>query len=277
MASFASADGATSHFQPVSRGSLLGMPDEVGPPSRGAGGAVAGVLLATVVLLGLATWAASIGTDDVVGDGPGAGASLSRPTDANTATGPRDEVRHGDTPPPASGRSAWTVLLARVLIGVAAALLAVYLVRRAVTLARWLRGRRGRLPRDEPVEPDPATESLVQAARAAQAIVSDVRDQRALLDSGTPRNAIVACWHRFEVQAADGGVPRRRHETSSEFTLRLLDLVDADLDPVATLAGLYREARFSDHDLDESDREAARAALDALHGGLASRWARSRA
>lgn len=235
---------------------------------------MAGVLLATVVLLGLATWAASIGTDDVVGDGPDAGATLTRPTDANTASGPRYEPR-GDTPPPRDGHAEWATFLARTLIGVAVVLAAVYLVRRALDLGRWLRNR-GRRPPDDDPEPDGPTALLAQATSAAEAILSDVEDQRELLETGTPRNAIVACWHRFEIQAADAGVPRRRSETSSEFTLRLLDLVDADLDAVAVLARLYREARFSDHDLGEPARDEARTALDALHRGLSSRWVRSR-
>jgi hypothetical protein len=250
------------------------MPDGKATGTRGAGSAVVGVLLATVVLLGLATWAASIGPDEVVGDGPAAGASLTRPTDANTATGERDEVRHGDTAPPRSEHAAWATFLARTLIAVAVALLAFAVVRRVVALARRLRRPAGRT-RDEPVEPDGPEDLLAQAAGAAEAILGDVQDQRDLLGTGTPRNAIVACWHRFEVQADEAGVPRRRHETSSEFTLRLLDLVDADLDAAASLARLYREARFSDHELDESAREQARTALDALHRGLLSRWARS--
>ena len=43
-----------------------------------------------------------------------------------------------------------------------------------------------------------------------------------------PRNAIVACWDRFEEHAERAGLARRPWETSSEFTLRLLDLVSAD-------------------------------------------------
>lgn len=251
------------------------MPDELRTRARGPLGAVAGVLLATVVLLGLATWAASIGPDGVVGDGPGAGTSLSQPTDPNTATGPRTVPRESDNaPPPPIEHSAWLMLLARTLVVLGVALLTYYLVRRAVTLLRRLR-RRGRRPQDEPSEPDGATDVLAQATSAAEAILHDVQDQRDLLGAGTPRNAIVACWHRFEVQAAVAGVPRQRHETSAEFTLRLLDLVDADLGAVTVLAGLYREARFSDHELGEPAREEARAALETLHGGLSTRWARS--
>ena len=95
----------------------------------------------------------------------------------------------------------------------------------------------------------------------AEEIRKDASEQFALLLSGHPRNAIVACWDRFEEQAERVGAARRDWETSSEFTLRLLAAVAADHDSVARLEGLYREARFSDHAIDESHRESAVAAL----------------
>jgi hypothetical protein len=59
------------------------------------------------------------------------------------------------------------------------------------------------------------------------------------------------------VQAEAAGIGREPWETSAEFTLRVLDLVSADERAVAELSVLYREARFSDHDLDEAARTAA--------------------
>ena len=79
------------------------------------------------------------------------------------------------------------------------------------------------------------------------------------------------CWHRFERQAAAAGLVRQDWETSAEFTLRVLDLVDADSALVARLGALYREARFSDHPLGEAERAEALAALDAIHARLAGR------
>jgi hypothetical protein len=99
-------------------------------------------------------------------------------------------------------------------------------------------------------------------------ISRDAAEQRRLLLEGSPRNAIVECWHRFEEQAADAGLERHAWETSSEFTLRMLDLVAADSSAVAELAVLYREARFSTHPLDEGTRARAVADLDAIHAGL---------
>ena len=108
--------------------------------------------------------------------------------------------------------------------------------------------------------PDLLTHELSEGASA----------QRALLSAGTPRNAIVEVWNRFEALAAKAGASRRPWETSSEFTLRVLEAVDADSSAVAQLAGLYREARFSDHELTEEHRAAAVAALEVIHAGLAA-------
>ena len=48
----------------------------------------------------------------------------------------------------------------------------------------------------------------------------------------------------------------------------MLEAVDADSSAVSRLAALYREARFSDHELTEEHRAAAVAALEAIHAGL---------
>ena len=50
--------------------------------------------------------------------------------------------------------------------------------------------------------------------------------------------------------------------------LLLLASYSLDAQAVDRLAALYREARFSDHAMGETDREAAVAALDAIHESL---------
>jgi len=79
---------------------------------------------------------------------------------------------------------------------------------------------------------------------------------------------LVECWHRFELQAARAGMARREWETSSEFTIRVLDLVSADGGAVARLERLYHEARFSEHPIGETQRGAAVEALEAIHLSL---------
>lgn len=96
----------------------------------------------------------------------------------------------------------------------------------------------------------------------------DADEQFELLMGGTPRNAIVACWDRFEEQAERVNASRKDWETSSEFTLRLLEAVSADEAAVSRLELLYREARFSDHEVGEADRQAAVEALRAIHASL---------
>jgi len=103
-------------------------------------------------------------------------------------------------------------------------------------------------------------------------IEEDAVEQRAeLAAEGEPRNAIVACWHRFEQQAVRGGVVRRPWQTTAEFVLGVLDLVSADRGAVTRLADLYREARFSDHPMTDEHRRAALEALDAIHLSLGRR------
>jgi hypothetical protein len=87
---------------------------------------------------------------------------------------------------------------------------------------------------------------------------------------GEPRNAIVACWERFEEQAERVGLARKPWETSSEFTMRLLDVVSADPPAVSQLAVLYREARFSQHEITEANRQEALAALGLIRETIGS-------
>ena len=64
------------------------------------------------------------------------------------------------------------------------------------------------------------------------------------------------CWHRFEEQAAAAGArPASPGRPPSEFTLRRARARRGRRAAVARLAALYREARFSDHELDRGRRD----------------------
>ncbi len=89
-----------------------------------------------------------------------------------------------------------------------------------------------------------------------------------LLQGGTPRNAIVACWLDLEDAAGAVGLPRLASETSAEYTTRVLKTWDLAPDALGSLAALYREARFSRHELTEVHRELAVRRLTLLHEEL---------
>jgi hypothetical protein len=234
-------------------------------PARAGTSAVVAVLGAAGLLLVLVTWAASIGPDRVVSGGDVERVqpqeqSSTAPTDPGTARTPDDVDRTGVETP------GWVRTVAFFLevitIGVVLFLLGRLLGRLHQLWVARVRRRR------EPIE-DVEFEVLGTAAHVSDVIEEDAAEQRTLLvEVGEPRNAIVACWHRFEQQALRAGAVRRPWQTTAEFVLDVLDLVGADRGAVARLADLYREARFSDHPMTEQHRGAALDELDTIHHSL---------
>ena len=96
----------------------------------------------------------------------------------------------------------------------------------------------------------------------------NIEEARAALSKGQPRNAIVACWMRLEGDIAAAGRPRSGAETSAEYVERIV--AEASVDPcaISDLAALYREARFSDHPLGDTDRTRAVEALARVEDSL---------
>jgi hypothetical protein len=228
--------------------------------------AVVAVLASVLLVALLVTWAASIGPGDVLtGDGPAthrASPTSTTPTESLSGS----PSSSGSEPERASEPSDHPVLYAlaiavEVALGLLVLIFLVRMVRRLVEA--WATRRRPEAP-PETV----AFDVLEVAHRVTDEIARDADAQRAVLLGGSPRNGIVECWHRFEQQAAAAGLARGPWETSSEFTLRMLDLAEADSATVEALAVLYREARFSGHPMDEDARAAAVRALDAIHAGL---------
>lgn len=131
-------------------------------------------------------------------------------------------------------------------------------------LARLAWQRRPRRPEAPPdVDFD-----VLPAQRVAQALSEDLDAQLDAVAGGSPRNGIVRCWLRLEQSVADAGLPPHRYETAAEFTVRVLHRLDLDPRAIGELAALYREARFSEHELGEDARTAARSALEQLHADL---------
>ena len=190
---------------------------------------------------------------------------------------PRDSIFHAPTAqPPGPNQAApfhqgHSSLPAAGLIGtllrIALALWLLSLLGRGL---RWLvediQARRSREP--APLELD--FDVLDDPEPLVEEMQRDADFQLELLLGGEPRNAIVACWERFEEQAERVGLARKPWETSSEFTLRLLDVVSADVSAVSRLATLYREARFSEHEITEADRQQAVEALAQIRDTIGS-------
>ncbi|HEY0700356.1 MAG TPA: DUF4129 domain-containing protein, partial [Micromonospora sp.] len=89
-----------------------------------------------------------------------------------------------------------------------------------------------------------------------------------------PRRAVIACWVRLEQAAAAAGIPRRVGDTPTDLVTRMLTgdphggatVVSADV--LATFAGVYRQARYATHAIDEQMRGQARDALHRLRAEL---------
>ena len=240
-------------------------------PRRAAVTSVVAVVGAVCVLLVVALWAASIGPDRAL-RGPG----LQRVTDVPTPSSEspsavpssnNDVERTLEHPGKANPILKLIALVVEILIGIALLWL---MFRGGGHLAqRWRErvrapARREHVDFDVLEEPAPSPEQVEREARAALELLND----------GEPRNAIVASWERFELSADELGFGRRPWETSSEFVLRMLTVVEADHGAVTRLERLYREARYSTHVLGEDAREQARAALLEIQGSLLDRGVR---
>lgn len=147
------------------------------------------------------------------------------------------------------------VLLVLLLLAMLAFLVAAYLAR-----ARRKRQFRG--------SSSPELEEAIDAITVPPLLQRAAENQLLTLREGDPRNAIVACWMALERACHDSGLPRDRAETSTEFTARALGKYAMQADAVTALAVKYREARFSEHRLTESDREQAVDALQRILSDL---------
>ncbi len=155
-----------------------------------------------------------------------------------------------------------TVVSTTVLIIFAAALVALLV---GMLLAREWRRRRTRRAHTV-VLPDVDAPEVLEVP---EEVTRTVEEQIQSLRLGPPRNAIVECWLRLEEAVARAGLEPDPAETSMELTTRVLARYAVGDTALAELAGLYREARFSTHPLQERHREAAIAALTRIRTELA--------
>ena len=225
--------------------------------------AVVGVLAAVGLMLLLVTWAATIGPQQVMRDEGNPPTYPSLTPSASSSANPRDRTRKRPERPERRAlpgrRRRGLVAGGRGDPGGAA------------TAIRWLLTRDWRRKQRDPDPHEVAFDPLDAPALLAEKLAAGARGQREALATGSPRNAIVACWGTFEELAEDAGVYRQSWETSSEFTMRVLDTLSADGAAVLRLAVLYRDARHSEHDITEANRRGATEALDAIHRSLGAR------
>jgi hypothetical protein len=246
-----------------------GVDDEDGAPAAGAGaprrratGPAAWVLAALVVVL--VTVLAALGARG----GPWVPPSTSEapPTVAGPPALPGQklppQVTQSAPPTPFDagndGGVVAYVVVAVVLVLVVAGLvlLVAGLVHRPVRRQR--RDRAEGVPL-EAAGPDPA--ALPAAVDRALDAVEDP----------DAREAVVAAWLLLGRAAAESGTPPRPAETAAEYARRLAAERALPADAVAALAELYREARFSTHEVRPDQRDRARAHLLALRAALTAR------
>jgi Domain of unknown function (DUF4129) len=130
-----------------------------------------------------------------------------------------------------------------------------------VMVRAWLAGRDDRTPEIADA-PDLDLEAL------ALAVSSDSSQRLDALSAGTPAQGIIAAWTHLEATLHETGVPLSLSRTSTEVSLDVLRRFPVDQTTLSTLAGLYREARWSHHPLTEDDRSRAAAAYGALDAAL---------
>lgn len=232
-------------------------------PVRRSAWLTVSVTVGCVVLVSLVlAWAATQGPGEVLpGPGPDLAASDTRSPVAETedqgSAPSREELvaQHSG-----STDLSW---LGRLLQVAVAALILVVLARGGRAL--WLRWRGRHRPATGSAA---AFEELPAPELVARAVADDVALQRAVLAEGSPRNGIVQCWSRLEGLGEQLGVAKRPWETSAEYTLRLLELIRADEGATHRLSDLFREARFSEHEVTEEHRRLAAGALEVIHDSL---------
>lgn len=179
------------------------------------------------------------------------------PTPATDGVADADRSAGGGLDVPEIASSAIKVLLVALAIGLI-----------AVAWSRRPRPRRRR-PHDSGEEGDVADLAVLMA--------TDAMAQRDALLRGEPRDSIVACWLRLEALVVAAGFEKDPADTSSEFARRVLSRFTLDPRSVDVLASLYREARFSTHEISNDQRQEALRLLNEIHAGVGTRahWATS--
>lgn len=148
-------------------------------------------------------------------------------------------LRHAAGPGHSSGTAGTAVLL----LAVAAALM----VNVVAVVVLWRRRRTAAAPR-QVARPSPLA-AAVAAGSSAFGTTAGVRE------------AIIACYAAMEDTLAAAGSPRRAADTPEELLDRAMRDGVIRTQAAQRLTALFREARFSPHELAEAQQQAARASL----------------
>lgn len=229
-----------------------------GPRPRPSGRAVAAVLVAAilVVLAGLVARA-----DPYVGERPTQAVTRSETPEAAVPTPSTAEERARDEENKALADIGTLQVLTTLFLAVVVFVLALG----AWYLFWWLRdGSRWHWPAatapGRPVAPRAVTRELSAAVEQALIVVED----------GPAREAVVACWLLLQRAAAAAGSPARASETARDYAARLAGEQLISEAALTDLAELYREARFSAHEVGPDLRARARRRLAVLQTELGS-------
>jgi hypothetical protein len=103
-------------------------------------------------------------------------------------------------------------------------------------------------------------------AEQLAAVLDDTLDD--LRGEADARKAIIGAYARLERVLAANGVPRRAAETSDEYLPRVLDDLELAPGAVGRLTALFREAKFSHHDVNATMKEEAISALEEVRDEL---------
>jgi Domain of unknown function (DUF4129) len=182
--------------------------------------------------------------------------------------GANDEFGTASTdlaPPRGAGRSVTTSDTIAFVLGWSA-FLVVGVGALVCLVLLWRAWRRAQDDRTPPVS-DAADLDL---EALAEAVTGDSSQRLAALSAGTPAEGIIAAWTHLEATLHEAGVPLPPSRTSTEVSVDVLRRYRVEPETLATLAALYREARWSEHPLAEDDRGRAATAYRSLDADLRS-------
>lgn len=205
-----------------------------------------------VALAGIATrsgsYTSTLPPGPTVATTPPTGSGFALPTRSAASV-----TRAADQQLPVNPVTGWVVLgLVLVLAAVGLALLVRFALRSRLA---WP----GRRPAAAPVTSVEGTGEQIPAA-VAQALRA--------VEQPDAREAVVQAWLVLGAAAAAAGTAARPAETASEYAERIAAAHRLPAASVHRLAELYREARFSAHEVRAEHRDEARARLQELQTAL---------